>query len=506
MKIKWHLLLTISVLIFFISLLGLERVFTHFPWYDDAYNATVAKNLASGYGYSTSYGSLIPFNPEVTTGPSLIIPAAILMKFIGAKYWVPSFTNLLISMVLILIILVQVYQYYEENLPHPSKLKSWLLLSFALFYITVIWIPELMQIEFLGEFPSGLFVCAGILVIFRSYSRPNVIIGGMLLGFAIMSKLSSLIMVIAVCIVWVVFFSIDLKTTKFSGSKIALVLLITGLILPVVIFESWKFITLGAHGFLDNANWSMDFLITHGSGISETLSVKSELVDYLITNFVKNFEVLRGSDGIFRFYLYLFIFFGMIVSIISKVRTRTTISNIERVSITALFATTFYVVWWLLLSSLGWYRHLQPGIVVMSFAIIISILALFIRKAIVPLTVIMIIWIILYPSYWGAILERRKIPSELISATSKTINYLMIEKTDGRSLLGCGWWANRRLEYLMPSVLNFQDCYTSDLSGSDLVVDREFWNWEQNPLMIEIERSCSQLVFELHPYRIYRCK
>jgi|GEM_PF-4501112 len=507
MKIKWQLLLAISGPLLLFLIIGLEGAFSHYPAYDDAYNATVAKNLASGFGYSTSYGILIPFNPEVTTGPSLLIPATILMKFIGAKYWVPSFSTLLISLVLILITFVLVYRNYAENSINPSKSKFWLLLSFALLCLSFFWILDISEIELLGEFPSGLFVVAGILVIFRSYSKVSVIIGGILLGLAVMSKLSSLIMVIAVYIVWTVFFLIDRKTIKFTGSKGVPIFLLTGLIIPIVFFESWKLISLGTRGFLDNSNSSFDFFLSNGSGINETLSLEGGIIKYTITNLLKNFEVIKDSpNGIFRFYLFFILLFGIMVSIFSKIRTRAIISNINRISCAAFVATTAYFLWWLLLSSRGWYRHLQPGIVVMSFAIVISSLALFRHKAVFPLTFIMIIWIVLYPSNWVTILNKKEIPSELMSATSTTINFIVNEQNDGRTLLGCGWWANRRLEYLMPSTLNFHDCYSSDLRGSDLVVDRDFWNWEQNPSMVEIERRCSQLLLEIYPYSIFRCE
>src|SRR5215510_7938742 len=59
--------------------------------YDDAHNANVAKDLAFGVGYSTSYHELVPFNPEATTGPAMLLPAAAFVWLFGNRYWVPTF-------------------------------------------------------------------------------------------------------------------------------------------------------------------------------------------------------------------------------------------------------------------------------------------------------------------------------------------------------------------------------------------------------------------------------
>ena len=50
-----------------------RQAFTMSIQYDDAHNANVAKNLAMGFGYSTSYHEIVPFNPEASTGPVVLI-------------------------------------------------------------------------------------------------------------------------------------------------------------------------------------------------------------------------------------------------------------------------------------------------------------------------------------------------------------------------------------------------------------------------------------------------
>src|SRR5260370_41367738 len=60
--------------------------------YDDAHNANVAKNLAFGSGYSTSYHEIVPFDPYASTGPVVLLPSAAFVRLFGYRYWVPTFS------------------------------------------------------------------------------------------------------------------------------------------------------------------------------------------------------------------------------------------------------------------------------------------------------------------------------------------------------------------------------------------------------------------------------
>ena len=58
--------------------------------YDDAFIATVAKNVAMGAGYASSYHTVDQFDPEISTGPAIVVPTALLIRILGNKYWVPG--------------------------------------------------------------------------------------------------------------------------------------------------------------------------------------------------------------------------------------------------------------------------------------------------------------------------------------------------------------------------------------------------------------------------------
>jgi hypothetical protein len=82
-----------------VALLGLFASFGRYalsagaaasPGFDDAFFAVVAKNVASGVGYASSYHEVKPYDEEISTGPSVILPTALLARAFGNKLWVPG--------------------------------------------------------------------------------------------------------------------------------------------------------------------------------------------------------------------------------------------------------------------------------------------------------------------------------------------------------------------------------------------------------------------------------
>ena len=76
--------------------------------FDDALNATVAKNLAAGLGYGSTLasGELRPFDLSITTGPTVILPAALGIAVAGNRPWVPGTTLVLLWSTLMVVLYV----------------------------------------------------------------------------------------------------------------------------------------------------------------------------------------------------------------------------------------------------------------------------------------------------------------------------------------------------------------------------------------------------------------
>ena len=101
------------------------------PQHDDAMFATIPKNFLNGYGWATSYGEKIPFNPDISTGPTLLLPATAMIALFGNQTWVPAMTGTIMNITLALLILWQLSRLTKNR----SAVFFALLLSISLFTV-----------------------------------------------------------------------------------------------------------------------------------------------------------------------------------------------------------------------------------------------------------------------------------------------------------------------------------------------------------------------------------
>jgi hypothetical protein len=503
----------IFYLILFLPLLAyilicLSGVVSNFLVYDDAYNATVAKNLSAGYGYTTSFDSRIRFNPEVTTGPSLIIPAALFIHLFGTKYWVPAFSSSIISICLITIILIAMYyQLTKSTIISGNAKKDWTYFLLTAFIICVFWFPEARGIRFIGEYPAALFVSSGVLILFiPGINKKFVFLGGVLLGLAILTKLVALTLVLPIFLIWTVFFLSDSRKSASQQRVYSIFILLSGITLPSLIFEISKMLALGFSDYLSLKHLEIAYFNLSGSGISEMLASPS-IYAYIVNNIKTNISVLTSApEATYRLYSYLVCSVAIVGCYVYRLQKKKVISSLDRLSVTLLLSITTCISWWILFNSQGWYRTISPAIIIMSISIIISLFSLFKRRALPVMIMSLILWVFSSPLQWQNIFHFPIVPKEMVSSAEHTVDYLSNFKSDGKVLLGCGWWANRRLEYFSPEILNFKQCFTSKIDNSILVIDMDFWDWEHSEITARVVKRCNQLIFSDPPYFVYQCK
>lgn len=498
--------LVLPLLVF--AWVGVSQVVSHVPLYDDAYNATVAKNLAAGFGYVSSFDSLIPFNPEVTTGPTLILPAALLVRVFGPAYWVPALTTLLVCVLLFVVIGgVWVKQLDRHALLDGSGGRAALDVALTLLLLCLMWVSEVRKIELLGEFPAALFVCAGAAALFLPRSSGATLgVGGVLLGLAIVTKTVALILVAPIFVVWMAFFLFGGESAITLRKKAAGVLFVAGAIaVPTVLFELYKLLHLGFLEFRHLKVREASFFRRSGSGVSELRS-SAGVFEFIAPNFRKNLHTLQEElGGAQRLWLYLAAFASVALSYAWKLAKRKRFTGLDQLALALLLAVAACFSWWLGFGAHGYYRHVSPAAVVGSFAIVVSALALLRHRALRWAGVAVLAWILISPFRWHTLLEVPRVPRAEVDALRAASAYLVQLRAEGKTLLGCGWWANRRLEYVMPDPLNFRQCHTGPFENAALVIDRQFWDWEKSEETRRFESGCSRMLFDRQPYQVLDC-
>lgn len=102
--------------------------------------------------------------------------------------------------------------------------------------------------------------------------------------------------------------------------------------------------------------------------------------------------------------------------------------------------------------------------------------------------------------------------SDRINALNETSNKIseLKQKNPNAVFVGCGWWANRDLEYILFSSLNFRNC--TNLEGSELnseniyLVRSEYYNFEHADLYTKFAEKCDRnIIFKRSSFIISRC-
>ena len=102
------------ILATFLFLYQIYWVFNFPIWRDDAFFATVAKNLVNGNGFSAVFFDQdYKFHYGISSGPSLILPAAAMIFIFGNHYWVPELTAVLMIWSLLI-----------ANSPNPASSRQ----------------------------------------------------------------------------------------------------------------------------------------------------------------------------------------------------------------------------------------------------------------------------------------------------------------------------------------------------------------------------------------------
>ncbi len=281
---------------------------------------------------------------------------------------------LLILIYLILLLLAIIY-YLRKCL--DLNYFSILLFCF-IFYAT----PELFIFGFglYGEIPALFFIILSILFLHKyDYSNKNIhlLIVGTALGLAFLTKTVSLIVLPAYLIYFFISFLQKWKK-KIKPLLVNFLLFLFGYILPVIIFEIYRFLLLGN---LDRYRlwWSSQF---HSILMQAGLEKGFEDSPGIITKVITHLEILANSLNISQifqiiiFTLFFSFFIFVILFNIKKQFFSSFIGLFEQKSILVLSIITLsYFGWWLILTPTqkAWYRRIFNGIILFEICLIIML-------------------------------------------------------------------------------------------------------------------------------------
>jgi hypothetical protein len=343
--------------------------------FDGGMNVQVAENLVKNSQYATIYDGNIKFDPKIQTGVTVIFPVALIFRFLGY-----SFTGGLAINAIYMIFLALAITYY---------LKSCKNISFyfiSLFLLIFFGTPSIFNYGFglYGEIPT-LFYFLVTLILIHKYEvtlNPKLIfLAGVSLGLGYLTKTVMLISVPALAFM-AIFDYLFKRRISMKGYFKRYALMLFGFLIPVSLFETYKFISLGYHAYY---HWWSSQLIS----IMNQAGVTNLDMHAIINKFYKHLDLfssyVKVSEITIQFLLFLLlaVFACILVYCINSIWRKKKFVKGEiffsNDFLVLLPVTLSYFGWWLLMTPTqnAWYRRIIDGTILFELCLIILLFLLY---------------------------------------------------------------------------------------------------------------------------------
>jgi hypothetical protein len=428
------------------------------PQHDDVMFASIPKNFLNGYGWATSYGEKIPFNPDISTGPTLLLPAMAMIAVFGNQTWVPAMTGALMNIALVLLIL---WQFRQK--PHFAAKSLALLLALSLFAVndfktftgyyttallfllSLLWVQNPRYSLWWRFFLYGAASAVGL------YGKPLILLSFLLALPAILllehrADLRK-----------------NIRLFVFAALGFALVFL------PWQLYRHHILTQYPASYQTALELYGKQFFDNHGTGIGQLKNHAGKLV-YLKLNAAKNFRLLSHflrAENNFPLLLVLAVILLPFLLLLKKGREPRSAAPEK---IPASSETVFYAVLaWVILGNGLWYVLLSfamtPGHAFFfgffSFFLLFFLIAVLSRSEWISCG-ICIAAVFLFQVRLPPLLEayRFKVADIIDNAQIEDTLHFLQSRSFRYPLASCGYLAAPyRMEYLLPHSQNFVDCY-----------------------------------------------
>ncbi len=448
---------------------------------DDAYHAMVAKNLANGHGFASSlplglsHSTWQLFDPYLGTGPTILLPAALLIKLAGNTYWAPGASNILLWSVLLLCIGIVLNKMIQN--------KAWLTIACLTFFVLALLLTAYhfeQWYALLGEIPTALFIILGVLIYFLPGAKTKFLVTGLLFSVAFEAKIVALLPIGTFILFIVIHQLLNHRNnirSAVSTSGFQILWIGMGFAIPVFLFEIYRLVSLHPAGYVDYWIRSIQYIGKEGVVVNQGFLEKIAA------------RIVNAKE---RFGLFLPIVFLLFAGIWYALRNDKQLRPILA-SMLLLIAT--YSIYWLVIS-IGWARYYIIALLMIIFTLalpLVSELLKPIHKAVYGLILLGLILFnimsidIAFP-FRNTQLFR---PSQNTLALEQ-VSALLGTKTSEKPYL-TEWWATAiDVEYILKSELNFTTLYDPNNSLNRpyiIVVNTKF---QTDPgSLADFEKGCT---------------
>ena len=251
-------ILAFAAVVLLLTLVGSARALMGVSGADDAWTAVNAARFASGggYGMPTSLGGFTAFDPGTTTGPPLVIAAAIPIRLLGNLDWVPGAIQLVFFVLLMLVAALVLARYVGWR-------ASAVFMSIVLLFVMLVSVKTWYIGMLIGEPVAFGFLLVARIVLAFSGDRRAVLAAGLCCSLAILTKQISVFPVAGIAAAW----ALSVARDRGSGSSVGRIgLLAAGIISMPLAWEALKLVRLGLDGYRESLWASKSLIAAEGFG------------------------------------------------------------------------------------------------------------------------------------------------------------------------------------------------------------------------------------------------
>ena len=263
----FFILITIGIYSFF----ALNVIMVSIVDFDANYNATVAANLFKEHEYIVSYPWHIPFYHMITTGPTVIIPTAVLYRLFGIN----SITNSIVSLMYGCAGIFCLWLLFAKCLSLHEK-RPYLFSAFLTAGIVITDIHYFsLSTRLLGESAGFFFIMVSLNMIYEYLRTRKIlwaVIAGVALAFSFLTKSSLIFVLVSVAFLFV--FEVICK--KFYSGIVSF---LGGMAIGAFLLEIYKYYVLGS--LSEYILWwkdEWDNMLNQSSGIDLTYGIRHKTI------------------------------------------------------------------------------------------------------------------------------------------------------------------------------------------------------------------------------------
>lgn len=491
---------------------------------DDGAIALVAKSVANGDGYALpinfiSESGNFPLHAGISTGPTLVFPAAAIIAVVGPQPWAPSVASAAISCGLLLLISILVGRAAGRRCG-----AIFLAVLVPMLYALTSGEFFVHWYALLGELPAVmLLILSAWLAVASGQGRASPglsFLAGLLAGLAAQSKLLALIGGISIG----GFFAWRLLRRGGTPALLDGIFYTAGLVLPLLAFELLRLGVLGNAGYSQWLQEMGSFTASHVPGTAVAAAIDPGWAHRAAQNFSvlgDGLGLTPGSalgDGLGLTPGFLALPLLTFVALLLRDRSS---PRLAQAAVICAVAATAYAIWFLGFSN-GWPRYALIGLCLFAAAAAFAAAAMRSERLAIPMAVAMLLLVLPWArmeQLEGPVrysLRNGFVENERVTALRAAGRYL--DEGAGRDsiVVGYSWASLVAVQFVSntpPRVVGFNRLYTArlDLPGTLLLRDR---HWDEmakesgDPTYLdylEFVRHCQTEVLSRPPIALLRC-